>query len=271
MKKTFTFLILILSFIWLTACTNPTFYNNKEKDSGISIKKDIPITFIPQDYSFVSIGDSLTQGVGDSSGKGGYVPILKKLLEDTDGVNKANFTNYGVRGNRSDQLLTKIKTAEVQKSLSEADGVIITIGGNDIMKVVRNNITDLQVDDFDKQLTKYEKNLKSVLQSIKRQNDDAYIILIGVYNPFLKVFSDIKELNDIVTTWNQTSEKVLSQFDNTSFVSITDIFDNPTEDLLYEDYFHPNDQGYKLIAKAIYEKMDNDILKIMEENKNRGE
>lgn len=156
MKKTFTFLVLLFSLLMLVSCSNPTLYN-KEKEVIVTDKKDIPVSFLPQELSIVSVGDSLTQGVGDSTGKGGYVPYLQDLLEETKGVNKADFVNYGVRGNRSDQLLKRIKTEEVSKSIQKADGVIITIGGNDIMKVVRNNFTNLQVDSFNEQLGEYEK------------------------------------------------------------------------------------------------------------------
>lgn len=254
MKKPFTFLVLLFSFLMLVSCSNPTLYN-KEKDVIVTEKKDIPVSFLPQELSIVSVGDSLTQGVGDSTGKGGYVPYLQDLLEETKGVNKADFVNYGVRGNRSDQLLKRIKTEEVSKSIQKADGVIITIGGNDIMKVVRNNFTNLQVDSFNKQLDEYEKNLFDVMSIIRENNPNGVIILVGVYNPFIKMFSDIKEMNQIVADWNSTSEKVLAEFDHTYFVSIENIFENPTSELLYEDYFHPNNQGYQLIAEAIYNKM----------------
>lgn len=254
MKKPFTFLVLLFSLLMLVSCSNPTLYN-KEKDVIVTEKKDIPVSFLPQELSIVSVGDSLTQGVGDSTGKGGYVPYLQGLLEETKGVNKADFVNYGVRGNRSDQLLKRIKTEEVSKSIQKADGVIITIGGNDIMKVVRNNFTNLQVDSFNEQLDEYEKNLFDVMSIIRENNPNAVIILVGVYNPFIKMFSDIKEMNQIVADWNGTSEKVLAKFDHTYFVSIENIFENPTSELLYEDYFHPNDQGYQLIAEAIYNEM----------------
>jgi lysophospholipase L1-like esterase len=254
MKKPFTFLVLLFSLLMLVSCSNQTLYI-KEKDVVVTEKKDIPVSFLPQEMSIVSVGDSLTQGVGDSTGKGGYVPYLQDLLEETKGVNKADFVNYGVRGNRSDQLLKRIKTEEVSKAIQKADGVIITIGGNDIMKVVRNNFTNLQVESFNEQLNEYENNLYEILSNVRTNNSNAVIILVGVYNPFIKMFSDIKEMNQIVTDWNNTSEKVLAEYDHTYFVSIESIFENPTSDLLYEDYFHPNDQGYKLIAEAIYNKM----------------
>lgn len=254
MKKPFTFLVLLFSLLMLVSCSNQTLYNT-EKDMVVLNKKDIPVSFLPKELAIVSVGDSLTQGVGDSTGKGGYIPYLQTLLEETKGVNKADFLNYGVRGNRSDQLLKRIKTEEVSESIKKADGVIITIGGNDIMKVVRNNITNLQMDSFKAQLNEYEDNLNNVLASIREYNPKAVVIVVGVYNPFIKMFSDIKEMNQIVADWNSTSERVLAKYEHTYFVSIENIFENPTSDLLYEDYFHPNDKGYQLIAEAIYEKM----------------
>jgi len=43
---------------------------------------------------------------------------------------------------------------------------------------------------------------------------------------------------------------------NAYFIRIDDIFAASDENLLYqEDYFHPNDRGYELIAARIYEEM----------------
>ena len=49
----------------------------------------------------------------------------------------------------------------------------------------------------------------------------------------------------------------LQQHDSAYYIQIEDIFKNTSEDLLYtEDYFHPNDRGYELIASRIYQSME---------------
>ncbi|MEI2404252.1 SGNH/GDSL hydrolase family protein [Bacillales bacterium AN1005] len=240
------------------------------------MKQEVPESFVSEELNVVAAGDSLTQGVGDSTGTGGYVPYLQKLFQQEQGIGTVTINNYGVKGNRTDQLLKKIKSAEVKQSISDADMVILTIGGNDIMKVVRDHISNLQLDDFTPQMKTFETNLYNVLREIRKDNQQAAIVLVGVYNPFTKWFADVDEMNDIVTEWNRTGENILTLYDNTYFVPIEQIFSDTTENLLYTDYFHPNDKGYQLIADEIYTKVKDtaigEILATKRMNReNRGE
>ena len=53
-------------------------------------------------YTYVALGDSLTEGVGDSTKQGGFVPILaQSLSNENDGQYQP--VNYGVAGNTSAQ------------------------------------------------------------------------------------------------------------------------------------------------------------------------
>ncbi|WP_313800494.1 SGNH/GDSL hydrolase family protein [Cytobacillus sp.] len=261
MKKNILFLL--LSFLFLASC-NPQSYIkeklNQHKEVSLMVKEKVPEEFIPQDIQIVSVGDSLTQGVGDSTNRGGYVPYLKKLLENDKSINEAIFNNFGIKGNRSDQLLKRLSSSEVKKAVKEADYVIVTIGGNDVMKVVRENFSSLNLKAFSQQRKVFEKNLQEVLATVRNDNPNSQIILVGLYNPFFKWFADIREINEIIGEWNQASQDVLKKYPNTYFVEIADLFYDEGEKLLHTDYFHPNDQGYALIANRIFEKINEEIL-----------
>lgn len=275
--RPFTLIISIITLLLLSSCGNNTsFQKNNGKETVLAMKQEVPESFVSEELNVVAAGDSLTQGVGDSTGTGGYVPYLQKLFQQEQGIGTVTINNYGVKGNRTDQLLKKIKSAEVKQSISDADMVILTIGGNDIMKVVRDHISNLQLDDFTPQMKTFETNLYNVLREIRKDNQQAAIVLVGVYNPFTKWFADVDEMNDIVTKWNRTGENILTLYDNTYFVPIEQIFSDSTENLLYTDYFHPNDKGYKLIADEIYTKVKEtaigEILATKRMNReNRGE
>ncbi|MGP7815965.1 SGNH/GDSL hydrolase family protein [Niallia sp. 01092] len=277
MKKSSLFLIICLSLLLATSCSKDAVLQyNGVKETMVVNKENIPETFFPQDVKIVSAGDSLTQGVGDSTGKGGYIPYLTRLLEQDRGIGEVTIENYGVKGNKTDQLLKKIKTKEVNQSIAAADMVILTIGGNDMMKVIRDHLSDLQLDDFSQQKKLYESNLHEVLKTIRTYNPNALIVLVGVYNPFTKWFSNIDELNQVVAEWNTTGENILTLFDQTYFVRIDDIFSNDKENLLFKDYFHPNDKGYQLIADKIYKKLKEQAISVIltkrtTEEEGRGE
>lgn len=233
---------------------------NKVKETGLEMKSNIPASFFPQDLHIVAAGDSLTQGVGDSSDSGGYIPYLAEMLEQENSIKNANFENFGVRGNRADQLLSRLESEKLQSSIKEADLIILTIGGNDLMKVVKENISNLKINLFRSEQELFQDSLKEIFSKIREQNPNAPIILIGLYNPFYYWFADVKEMNYIVDEWNTKSRLTVENDKNAFLVDIHDIFLNNEEDLLYTDYFHPNDRGYELIADRVYELLDQEII-----------
>lgn len=223
----------------------------KEKVKGVL---EGTLNLFKKDLKVVSIGDSLTQGIGDETESGGYVGILNHTFE----ANSLNISieNYGKRGNRSEQLLKRLENKEIASSIKKADVVLITVGANDIMKVFKNNFTNLHLEPFEEERLRYIERLKEIFNKIHVLNPDAKIYLIGFYNPFQKYFSDIEELGMIITGWNETGQSITEEYDYVEYIPIADLFVNPNMELLAEDYFHPNTSAYKLIAKRVLESIE---------------
>jgi lysophospholipase L1-like esterase len=205
--------------------------------------------FSGRTLNIVAIGDSLTQGVGDSRGQGGYVGLLERSINAEEEL--VTIENLGVRGNRSDQLLERLENPEVEAAIEQADIVLVTIGANDIMKVLRENITDLNIQDFLHENGLYEERLFEVFSGLEEINPRSDIYLLGFFNPFDKYFQEIPELNQIVNEWNETGVKVAEDFDSMTFIPIEDLFDDHDEELFADDNFHPNDEGYRRIAQRV--------------------
>ncbi len=263
MLKKFT-LLNVLIILLLGACS--PFENlqkgnfNNVKKTGLEIKEALPDSFFPRELHIVAAGDSLTQGVGDSTNSGGYIPYLTDDLENEKTIRNANFENFGVRGNRTDQLLKRLQDKKLQSSIEEADLIILTIGGNDLMKVVKENFSNLRLDPFLIGQKRFAEQLQEIFKSIRNGNQEAPIVLVGLYNPFFNWFADVEEMNQIVDEWNRESNSIVERDGNAYFVDIHDIFLNNEENLLYTDYFHPNDRGYQLIADRIYGLLDEQVL-----------
>jgi lysophospholipase L1-like esterase len=215
---------------------------------------EVTIRLFKEDLKIVAIGDSLTQGVGDETESGGFVGILNHTFED----NKLNVTieNYGKRGNRTDQLLKRLENKDMASSIRKADTVLITIGANDIMKVVKNNFTNLTLEPFQKEREEYTKRLTAILHKINEINPDTQIYLIGFYNPFERPFGDIGEFGMIVNNWNDAGRSVTEEFENVNYIPIDDLFVQSNIELLDDDHFHPNTSGYKLIAQRVLENLN---------------
>lgn len=259
MKKLFP--LLILTVLFLCSCNQVDQWAlHSEKKTAAQAFAQVPADFVPRKLTVLSAGDSLTQGVGDSTNKGGYLPYLETMLEKEKGIKEVDFYNYGVKGNRTTQLLKRLKTPEMKAVIQKADLVILTIGGNDIMKVVKDNIENLQLSTFTTEKESYRTHLTQIIEVIIEENPHTQVVLVGLYNPFSKWFSEIKELDEIVADWNKAGQRVVANYPNAYFVSIEDMFLNSNENLLFTDNFHPNDKGYELIAQRLNKTLEEQVL-----------
>ncbi|WP_240050773.1 SGNH/GDSL hydrolase family protein [Metabacillus litoralis] len=207
-----------------------------------------------KDLHVVAIGDSLTQGVGDETKNDGYVGILTNTFEDNN--IKVAIENYGKRGNRTDQLVKRLDKKKIKASVEEADIVLVTIGANDIMKIVKSNIMNLQMKPFNDAKIDYLERLDVIFTKIHSLNPNAKIYLIGFYNPFDRYFGDIEEMQMIIDDWNSSGQILTQQYDYVNYIPIADLFKDSDIELLSEDHFHPNSSGYSLMAKRILENIE---------------
>ncbi len=228
---------------------------DEQENNSIAVDEELENTFpfaAGEDINIVTLGDSLTQGVGDDTEQGGYVGILDRTLQTLDA--NIHFNNFGKRGNRSDQLLSRLEEEqEIIHAIEEADIIIMTIGANDIMQVLKENIMDLDIAYFNEEQTLYEERLNDIFDEIRSINGDTSIYLLGVFNPFKNYFEDIPELDQIILNWNDIGREIVSQNENSTFVPIDDLFDDERTDLFADDNFHPNYDGYYLMAERILE------------------
>lgn len=226
-----------------------------------------------------AVGDSLTEGIGDSTNTGGYVPLLQTDLSEHYPIDVVQAENFGKSGDRSDQILKRIKKNEdIQSSIKKADVILVTVGGNDLMKVIQSQIFNkLSINKFIKPREKYQKELGKMYTEIRDLNPNAPIYQLGIYNPFYKSFSEIEEMQEIVDYWNEGSKEFVDTQENAFFVPINDdiynglpevgtsddattdsaLYNNALNDLISEeDSFHPNNLGYQIIANAFRAKME---------------
>nr|WP_275899651.1 SGNH/GDSL hydrolase family protein [Bacillus piscicola] len=207
----------------------------------------------------VAVGDSLTQGVGDPTGNGGYIGILEEIIEDTSSAPSFEIKNYGKRGNRTDQLLKRLDEPKLSLDLKDADVVLITIGANDIMKVVKGNFTQLTYEAFFQETDDYRDRLEDIFEKIRSKNEGAPIYLVGVFNPFNMYFSNIPELDKIVEDWNAMGRETVEEYEDATFVPIHDLFENVGESYYADDHFHPNRRGYALMAERVFHYLEPEL------------
>ncbi|MDV5977017.1 UNVERIFIED_CONTAM: SGNH/GDSL hydrolase family protein [Streptococcus canis] len=223
--------------------------------------------------NYVAIGDSLTEGVGDLTNQGGFVPLLASDMGEYFRA-KVSHQNYGVSGNTSQQILDRMtKEKEIKTALKTADVMTLTVGGNDVMAVIRKHLANLQVSSFKKPARQYQGRLRKILDLARKDNKDLPIFVLGIYNPFYLNFPELTDMQQVIDDWNAKTKEVIEDYDHVYFVPINDLLykgvngqegivqstgDQTTivNDALFTgDHFHPNNTGYQIMSDAVMEKI----------------
>ncbi|QAA22476.1 SGNH/GDSL hydrolase family protein [Sporolactobacillus terrae] len=206
-------------------------------------------------YKITALGDSLTEGVGDLENQG-YVGAAAEMLKKEKNVKSVSVSDLGHRGDTSADLLKKLKQPKYRKAIKASNTIFLTIGGNDIVHVFRQNFLDLHAGDFNKEQTIFSTKLKQVLKEIRQLNPDASVYYFGLYNPFEDYLGEANEdFVPILAKWNANSKQISENYQPISFIPTSDLFRNKSKQLLSKDHFHPNREGYNKMAKRLIEEI----------------
>jgi lysophospholipase L1-like esterase len=195
----------------------------------------------------VALGDSLTKGFGDASGKGYVGDVIDQLRAHSHAT--VSQSNLAINGQTSGQLIKQLGQQEVLRQIRQSDVILMTIGGNDLNQQGRT-LNDLDSSHISQMLQSYKNNLTKIMQQIRSVNPDATLYFVGLYNPYLDG-ANAKATSQIVRQWNNETADLLAGFSDTVFVPTMDLFQILQEKYLYADHFHPNSTGYQRIAERI--------------------
>ncbi|EJQ17990.1 hypothetical protein IE3_00162 [Bacillus cereus BAG3X2-1] len=195
----------------------------------------------------VSLGDSLTRGVGDKEGIG-YIGRMKEDLQK-DYKQKIALTNLAVSGAKIPDLLKQIESSGAQYSIKQADVIVLTIGGNDLFPGWES-LGKIDLETYRPDTATFQNEAKKIIEEIRKLNTDSPIFWLGLYNPFEDV-EDLKGSSNIVVDWNASLEKLALNAKNVYITPTFDLFQNRGKELLYSDHFHPNEVGYTYMADRL--------------------
>ena len=175
------FFLFFLLFVGLLIFIVPSSHqSSKISDKIRSVKKE--------KVTYVAIGDSLTQGVGDSSNQGGFVPVLSQALE-SDFNWQVTPRNYGIAGNTSNQILKRMQEKkDIKRDLKKAKLMTLTVGGNDVIHVIKDNITNLNVNTFSRAAVGYQKRLRQIIELARKEIKHYRFILLVFTIRFILIF-----------------------------------------------------------------------------------
>ena len=230
----------------------------------------------PKQLKLTAVGDSLTYGVSDATNNGGFVGLTQADLEAT-GQYQVMTKNYGVSGNTSTQILSRInKQAKIRTDLKQANIITVTAGGNDLMHVLQQHFLSLSEKEITAGSTAFQKHLTTLLTTIREENATAPIYVFGIYNPFYVYFPKMTAMTNSVSAWNQATQKTLQGFQRVYYIDIDKVLSNgetvankaSAKEALKEatsgdgnplifsqDHFHPNNAGYAQMTKQLMTKL----------------
>lgn len=186
-------------------------------------------------YPIALLGDSLTSGVGATEASKN---LAAQLLTDVKGTHpKATIDNFGVAGAKLGDVLNE----QLPKLKQSYRLVVVVVGTNDIIQQTSYEVIKGQYHQLLPLLIAPSRQV--IVANIP--NFSATEAVPAGIKPIAN--SRTKEANDVLKKEISTT-KAVDLFD---FYSFSSKFLQPNSTLLSEDGFHPNDQGYNKLARAI--------------------
>ncbi|WNB93048.1 GDSL-type esterase/lipase family protein [Bacillus sp. NEB1478] len=202
-----------------------------------------------QPIKIVALGDSLTYGVGDPT-RLGYIGVVRNNIRKQTGRNVI-LNNFGISGQRSDQLLHQLNNGVVIKALKQADYVFVFIGTNDFRRAAGWNFRQLPKEPILLGQEKLRKNLTTTLKTVRKNNSFAQIYVLGLYNPYFGEEYD-PDAPNVIRGWNDTILSVSKESTLTKYVSTYELYENIEKEMYFSDTLHPNRRGYLRMGNWVY-------------------
>ena len=187
----------------------------------------------------IIVGDSLARGAGDERGLGIGGRLDQELKRR--GVNARRTYNLGVNGARTADLLRQLDAANVQELLRQSNVIVVSIGGNDLWG--GQDWRSAPPPDPEKAMSDVLDRIGAVVERVRKANPQARIFFVGLYSPMGKA------LSPYVAQWNARMLERFGKDTDFTVVQTADLFSH--RDRLALDRFHPNGEGYELIARRI--------------------
>ncbi len=248
--------------VFLSAC--PTTF----ADAG-----DIEVNTPP---NIVFMGDSIATGFGldgysaqDKTKCASYANLLTAVF-DSELPEKAGFSssNLAADGLTSSKMLTNLRDGIYDKELKHADAIVISIGGNDLLKPLLNlvsgeNSFSEAIDKLfslgktlDKNLDAYSDNLENIAAEIYARNSskDLTIFVQTLYNPLegnsLTALADLAE--EKIDRLNSIIKDEADDLDY-SVADVAKAFEGENVELTNIENMdiHPNADGHARIARTL--------------------
>ena len=217
----------------------------------------IYLGFMDKDINYLSLGDSLANGISGISVKDyGYTDYVKDYLNNKELLD--NYTYFIDNDNRSIDIIKsiedniKIDNKTMQNALIKADIITISIGMNDLFSNITFN-HDFSINDLYNKFDEFSNDLNKLFKLLRDYSKEE-IIFIGFYN----CLKD-EDLNEFFMYINEQTKKICNNY-NIDYLDLYNEFnDNKYFNSIIDSF--PNKIGYELIADKIIAILEEKVIK----------
>ncbi|WP_042479184.1 S-layer homology domain-containing protein [Bacillus ndiopicus] len=218
-----------------------------------------------ENLDYLALGDSLAAGIQETGELGlSYADFL--ALSMTEEYNLSSYNKgFAYPGYTTADVLNDIKN-NVTKPIYNADGLqsesvairdaianaeVITIsaGANDILKHFNKETLEFDLKGAFEGIQQMGKNYEAILKEIIAINPDAYVLIMGYYNPFPYLDDSLQvQLDALVSAIN----KIIREASSNQMAIFVDTAEYIASDfktyLPNPQNIHLSEAGYKLVA-----------------------
>ncbi len=246
-----------------TRLTNPT----SAPATSAPQPTTVPVAKLPTGaLKIVALGDSLTEGDGDDSGKG-YPGRLIALIQKIRGGSQ--IANFGKSGWTSENLIKGHdgQAAQLKQALDAKPHIaLVWIGSNDLWYLYEyGNPSGTTPQDEQEDLQNFRKNIETIVSELKKSGAMVFIALVDDQSkrPVAlegKAFTgitktELAQMSKQVVAYNNVIKDVAAKQGalTVDFYSTKIFVDAAT---LYSDGNHPNEKGYDVIAEMWFKAIE---------------
>lgn len=193
------------------------------------------------------LGDSIAYGEGLTD------PVSQcygALVAEQEGF---SLINRAVNGYMSRDLLALLEeNGSLREQVTQADLLVISIGGNDFLRQVDRmleEILDGNRDTLEGILQDLEENLDGILIQIRKLNPQVPILLQTLYNPF---YSPLRVVcGGMIDRLNNVYRKYLENHPGAyELLDVAEAFEGHPE-YIADDHIHPSAAGHEAISQVL--------------------
>ncbi len=228
------FLILLLLIIGLYLNRSYAYFYNFIGQANLTSPVHEEVTVVgsksgSQTIKYISLGDSLTAGVGVSDYKNSYPYLIAQKLSEKNNVELINLAHTG-------DSSTDLVTNQLPKILNQKpDFVTVLVGINDIHNL--------------KSVKEFEDNYIKIVSTLKKSDAKIYLFSIPYLGSKEVVFFPYNLILDLRTRqFNNVIRKISATY-NVQFIDLYSL--NKSSDFYSADFFHPSAFGYKIWSEAV--------------------